>query len=232
MYVITDAETAFVLKVIVYTGASTYNFNPDKDVKKTVKIVKELVSQFEGTHRSIYVDRFYTSIELIKELTIMNQYVTGPVMANRLPKEVQISPTSRLLEHGQYIHHKDSKLVFFLTNNHRSFGVGHCYRKTVNGNICLERPKVIEKYNTNMGGVDLADIHFHLCNHINDERIVHVPIVYLLVGFALPWVVCLPLLSLLHIGSLLLVLILVQLRCKIGHYRLTDAFLQTEIQVL
>ena len=34
MYVITDAETAFVLKVIVYTGASTYNFNPDKDDKK------------------------------------------------------------------------------------------------------------------------------------------------------------------------------------------------------
>ena len=65
MYVITDSETAFVLKVIVYIGASTYNFNPDKDVKKTVKIVKELVSQFEGTHRSIYSDRFYTSIELI-----------------------------------------------------------------------------------------------------------------------------------------------------------------------
>ena len=34
MYVITDSTTAFVLRVIVYTGSATYNFNPDKDIKK------------------------------------------------------------------------------------------------------------------------------------------------------------------------------------------------------
>ena len=36
--------------------------------------------------------------------------------------------------------------------------VFHCSQKTVSCNICLERPLVIEEYNTNMGGADLADM--------------------------------------------------------------------------
>ena len=143
-----------------------------------MKIVQKLCEPFEGTYRSIYVDRFYTSIDLIQTLEKMKLYVTGTVMANRLPKQVQLTANEvRSMERGEYLHHlynyknesgevkgiglvqwKDSKMVYCLTNHHPTFGVGTCYRKTMSGNIRLDRPNVIEEYNSNMGGVDLADM--------------------------------------------------------------------------
>jgi Transposase IS4 len=88
LYVIADAATAYVLKVIVYTGKTTkYNDNETENEKKTVAIVKQLCKPYAGTHRTIYIDRFYSSIDLMKELDKMNLYVTGTVMKNRIPKE-------------------------------------------------------------------------------------------------------------------------------------------------
>ena len=82
LYVVTDASTAYVHKVIVYTGKYTYKETIGDNIKKTVSVVKQLVADFEGTHRIIYVDRFYTSIDLMKELHDMNLYVTGTCMTN------------------------------------------------------------------------------------------------------------------------------------------------------
>ena len=95
IYVLTDSETAFVLKVIFYTGKFTYNESLNQQDKKTVQVVKNLVRHLEGTHRTVYIDRFYTSIELLKELQKMDLYVTGTLMRNRLPKELTIAKTSR-----------------------------------------------------------------------------------------------------------------------------------------
>jgi Transposase IS4 len=69
MYVITDAVTAYVLKVVIYTGKSTYNATSDQqEKKKMVQVVEQLVEPFVGTYRTIYVDRFYTSVDLLKLL--------------------------------------------------------------------------------------------------------------------------------------------------------------------
>jgi hypothetical protein len=61
IYVITDAATAFVLWVVIYTGKTTYYSNPDslQDRLKTVQVVNRLVKPFVGTHRTIYIDCFY-----------------------------------------------------------------------------------------------------------------------------------------------------------------------------
>ena len=71
-----------------------------------MKIVQQRVKPYEGIHWSIYIDQVYISIELIKELTKKNLYVTRIVMANRLSKEVQSPKASKLLERGQYVHHR------------------------------------------------------------------------------------------------------------------------------
>jgi hypothetical protein len=59
LYVITDAVTAFVLKVVIYTGKSTYNTSEQQEKKKTVQVVEQLVEPFVGTYPTIYVNRFY-----------------------------------------------------------------------------------------------------------------------------------------------------------------------------
>ena len=53
LYVLTDAETAYVLKVIVYTGKTTYNDHEKENTKKTVQVVTQLCKAFEGSYRTV-----------------------------------------------------------------------------------------------------------------------------------------------------------------------------------
>jgi hypothetical protein len=185
LYVLTDAETAFVLRVIIYTGAQTYA-NTNEDVSKTVRVVRSLCEDYTDSYRTIYIDRFYTSLDLMKEMDKLNLFVTGTVMANRIPKELKINKTSqefKSMNRGDHKQHcysyidenktqrhyglvawKDSNMVYLLTSNHDTNEVDQCYRRSNLGRIMVNRPTVIGKYNCNMGGVDLADMRRLHCN--------------------------------------------------------------------
>ena len=62
----------------------------DNDLPHTAKVVMTLVDPFSNQGYDLYVDRFYNSPLLAKELTKVGITVTGTVQANRkgLPKEV------------------------------------------------------------------------------------------------------------------------------------------------
>ena len=94
LYVVTDARTSFVLKVLVYTGKFTYQESTSESLKKTVQVVQQLVEPFRGSYRTVYVDRFYTSIDLLKELHEMKLFVTGTILSNRVPKNITIAKSS------------------------------------------------------------------------------------------------------------------------------------------
>jgi hypothetical protein len=93
IYVITDATTAFVLWVLIYTSKTTYYVDQDSqaDRQKTVQIVNPLVEPFVGSHQTIYVDWFYTSLDLLKLLAEKNLYITGTMLANRIPMGIRIA---------------------------------------------------------------------------------------------------------------------------------------------
>ena len=188
IYVLTDARTSYVMNVLVYTGQYTYNNNETNDeaTKKTVKVCMELCKPYKGSHRVVYVDRFYTSLELIKALEKMNLYVTGTVMSNRIPVNVRITKRSsefKDMERGDHKMHtyeyekddgakskcglvcwKDKDIVYCLTNAINTEPTGHCFRRSQTGKICISRPLAIQLYNNNMGGVDLADQRRLHCN--------------------------------------------------------------------
>ena len=186
VYVITDAATSYVLRVLIYTGKYTYYESMDDSLKKTVQVVKSLCQPFANTHRTVYVDRFYTSVDLLKELRKMNLYVTGTVMKNRLPADICIAKTSQEfkgMERGDFKRHRfkykdelgrdcyaglvcwrDRDIVYCLTNDTNTMGTDHCHRRSKNGILQLTRPKVISKYNKYMGGVDVADMRRLHCN--------------------------------------------------------------------
>ena len=84
IYVITDAATAFVLRIIVYTGQSTYDEYNNKQPAsgKTVEVVKRLCRDFVGSHQTVYVNWFYMSVDLMRQLESMQLYITGTVMQN------------------------------------------------------------------------------------------------------------------------------------------------------
>jgi hypothetical protein len=97
IYVITDAATAFIFLVVIYTGKTTYYSDPDslQDRLKMVQVVNCLVKPFVGAHRTIYINRFYTSLDLLKSLAEKQLYVTGTMLANPIPQGVRVAKTSQ-----------------------------------------------------------------------------------------------------------------------------------------
>ena len=185
MYVLTDAVTAFVLHVVIYTGKSTYSESLNANEKKTVAVVKELCKSIQGSHRTVYVDRFYTLLDLIKELHDMDIYITGTIMKNRIPKELTIAKSGReykQLERGDIKRHvytyrskgklctaglvcwKDRDIVYCLSNESDTVSFDSCTRRTKDGLVTIRRPRSISDYNKYMGGVDLADMRRLHCN--------------------------------------------------------------------
>ena len=191
IYVITDAETAFVLKVIIYTGKATYD-DDGVDQKKTVQICCKLLEDYVGSHRTVYVDRFYTSVDLIKALRERDIYVTGTVMSNRIPKAVRIAKSSaefkamnrgdkkifrlkmchtdgkeyddKKYSYAGLVCWRDRNMVYCLSNDTCNYQVDQCKRRSQGGLINIPRPISIGKYNQYMGGVDLADMRRLHCN--------------------------------------------------------------------
>ena len=185
IYVLTDASTAYVLQVIIYTGKHTYTETANQTEKKTVQVVKQLCRRFKGSHRTVYVDRFYTSIDLIKELHLMELYVTGTMMRNRLPSELTIARSTKLfkeMNRGDFVSHrysyavegerqmaglvcwKDRDIVYCISNESNTKEKDSCKRRSKDGLLTIERPKMITEYNRYMGGVDLADMRRLHCN--------------------------------------------------------------------
>jgi hypothetical protein len=186
VYVVTDATTAFVLKVVFYTGKSTYVGDTEEvSKKKTVQVVEQLVEPFRGTHRTIYVDRFYTSLELLKSLTERQLYITGTMLATRIPQAIRMTKTSaeyKQMKRGDAVKFKlrygvdgnqhaaglvawrDRNVVYCLSNDSNNFEFDECKRRGDRGIISIPRPVSIANYNRYMGGVDLADMRRLQCN--------------------------------------------------------------------
>jgi Transposase IS4 len=161
VYVLTDARTAFILRVVVYTGKSTYDREKEMDKKKTVQIVERLVNPYKDSHRTIYVDRFYTSIELLKSLAERKLYLTGIMMANRIPQGIRIAKTSatfRQMKRGDAVKSKflfkvgdenmeaglvswkDRSMVYCLSNDSNNFEFDKCTHRSANGLVKIPRP--------------------------------------------------------------------------------------------
>jgi Transposase IS4 len=165
-------------------GITTHYYTEDQYEKKTVQIVKALVNQFEGSHHTIYVDRFYTSLDLMKALDKMDLHITGTCMQNLVNRELTITKrAARDMERGSHHQHlytyetengeikhcglvvwKDKEPVYCLTNDYNTHKIGTCTQRSDHGLLEMPRPKVIARYNTFMGGVDLADKQQLFCN--------------------------------------------------------------------
>lgn len=184
---ITDAVTAFVLRVLIYTGRSTYGAVEDQEERlKTVQVVNHLVQPFVGTYRTIYVDRFYTSLELLKSLEEKKLYITGTMLANRIPQAIRIAKTSPAFtqmsrgdaikckvryiskegktEEAGLVCWRDRNMVYCLSNDSNNHEFDECSRRGNSGIIRIPRPLSISNYNKYMGGVDLADMRRLHCN--------------------------------------------------------------------
>jgi len=125
-------------------------------------------------------------MELLKSLAEKKLYVTGTMMANRIPLGIRIAKTSpafRRMKRGDATKFKiqfrlkdgteagaglvcwrDRQLVYCLSNDSNNYEFDNCNRRGEGGIVTLPRPISIGHYNQYMGGVDLADMRRLHCN--------------------------------------------------------------------
>ena len=109
------------------------------------------IEPFLGLFRTVYVDQFYTSIDLIKELHEMQLFVMGTVLSNRIPKNITIAKSSKQIkemERGDAVKHvfhykdkgghdqkaglvcwKDQNIVYSMMNDMTTLTMDECMRR-------------------------------------------------------------------------------------------------------
>lgn len=162
---ICESKTGFCLDFDVYTGKNREfqsRFGVGFDV------VSKLSSRFLNKFHCMYFDRFFTGVDIIEYLLRNNTYACGTVRSNRkgLPKglkrlKMRRGQTKTFQKTGSSLMltlFKDRKLVHMLSSNseHSLLDTG--------------KPKVIDDFNKNMGGVDLND---QLCMYYKAGRPSH-----------------------------------------------------------
>lgn len=144
------------LAIKVYAGKEA---NAELNVGS--KIVLELSEPYLDCGRTLYVDNWYTSIELAESLNDRQTHLVGTLRANRKsnPKDV----TEKKLKRGEVISMrsssnilvlkwKDKRDLYMLSTKHNSemISIDHHGK-------CIEKPKVVIDYNLDKSPIDLSD---------------------------------------------------------------------------
>lgn len=117
-----DAETSYCTNFQIYTGATDQG--PEQGL--SYRVVHDLMETFFNKNHNLFIDNFYTSLNLAKSLLDKDTYVCGTISTNRgeFPKsyvdEKLIRGKSIYLKMGNVlaVHWKDKRDVFVLSSFH------------------------------------------------------------------------------------------------------------------
>lgn len=164
----------------VYQGNTTYAEYNNSIFGAGEKAVLTLADGLVPGH-NLYFDRYFTSEKLVDELNKRGIGCTGTVMKNRIPRAVRSTlkedkvlkregrGSSQVLvrddEKISITKWYDNKPVVMMSSIEAKEVTDFCQRwcKSQKRYVTVERPRVIREYNSNMGGVDLADRLLAVC---------------------------------------------------------------------
>lgn len=183
VFVLSESSTGYICAVEPYFGKVTTDRLDRQDLGVTSRIVLHLVDKLrqsygniEGLH--VFTDRWYTNMDLAKELQNWKIHLTGTIMLNRsgLPdivkpqrKNAKKKSTKLLLKKGDIKTFrkserfclslwKDKNLVAMLSTlyaDNSTQTVRRLHKKNAVEEV--KKPTIVCKYNKSMGGVDIAD---------------------------------------------------------------------------
>lgn len=169
------SPNGLVLDFVVYEGASTWSGGqPNKDLGVAGTVVDYLLQRVPPGH-TVFVDRYFTSINLLNHLLERKITAVGTIVSNRLPRKLKkkIEKDNVLKNKGRgsfqelvreddkigIVKWMDNRSVLMASTKHMAEPVHDVkrYDKKEKKYVLVPRPFVIEEYNRSMGGVDLAD---------------------------------------------------------------------------
>lgn len=163
-YDLCEAETGYLLKMIIYTGKRQ---DAEQDLhgftNATAKVVLRLSDGYLDKGHCLYMDNYYNSVGLARFLKQRRTDVVGTLNRRRIETPPQIKNLNdRCLQRGKMaaahcgdvtvLAWKDVKLVSMISTFHKNdMTPGR------RANLEYDKPLVVHNYNKYMGGVDLKD---------------------------------------------------------------------------
>lgn len=151
-----DSKNGFALNAFIYSGKGE-----TREVGLAEKIVLHLTTPYHGSNRNIFMDRYFTSHNLVVNLLRHDLTATGTIPANRrdVPHEIRnvkgrdVNDTKALydLENRVMLMSytpRKNKNVLLMSSSHQKLEISSRADK---------KPLMILDYNANKGGTDLMD---------------------------------------------------------------------------
>ena len=170
LYEVCESESGYCSGVEIFTGnknskcvASSKPLDPGCTV--TTKLVLGLLQRSnlldQGYH--VYMDNYYTSVELLDELYVRSTYCAGTCRSNRkrLPKavtEVKLKPGEVCFRRSDTmlaLKWCDKRSVLLLSTIHEAVEI-NTGKNNRHGNPIV-KPECVHEYTMNMRGCDLSD---------------------------------------------------------------------------
>jgi hypothetical protein len=99
-FALSESNTGYGLRFVVYTGKSTFNADRASDFSMTEQVCLEMVRGFENSGHTLYMDNFYSSPRLFQELKSRGIGACGTVKPNRKYMPNDLQPSSLALNKG------------------------------------------------------------------------------------------------------------------------------------
>ena len=141
-------------------------------------VVTRLTQDLVGKHYHIYMDSFFSSVSLYRQLLLHSIYCTGTIRKNRrnFPPALKEFAKRGLGSRGDSEVRQDGNIavsvwqdtrpVSFITSGHNPASTTSVRRKKIDGStVEVECPQCIVSYNKYMGGVDKGD-QYHKYYHV------------------------------------------------------------------
>ncbi len=172
LWVLADSSNGYTADFNVYIGKDAAKHTSEHGL--SYDVVMELMQPFLNQGYHLYLDNFYTSPQLVRDLFLQGTPCTGTVKVNRKDFPECLSNAEKWAKLGQrgdvrWVRHShvlalqwvDCKPVSILTTLYSANDKVSCKRKVkkngVFSEVILPQPLAIHEYNQFMNGVDRSD---------------------------------------------------------------------------
>jgi hypothetical protein len=168
-----EFSTRYSYNIQVYTG----KVDGVQEKGLSHRVVMDMASPILGRNMRLFMDNFYTSVNLLNALRIRGVMACGTIRANRTGLPTGLKSTVVRFDKHQYkvaqkddlvfCVWKDTKVVQCMSNYHDPKATGFVRRHVAGERVDVPVPKIIQDYQQNMRGVDLMDqmVGYYIPDH-------------------------------------------------------------------